>query len=133
RGKPLGNYEVWSQWCRDPLLALGCRDPVDRIAEIKAADPQRQALVAFFDIWWTIHADQLVKVGDVDDQINEHPDAKPSRKGDGTLIYSKQRVKSYLERHVGTRVGGYTFERIADMTRTRPVYYYKLRTDAAGA
>jgi putative DNA primase/helicase len=128
RGKPLGNYEVWSQWCRDPLLALGCRDPVDRIAEIKAADPQRQALVQFFDIWWTIHTDNVVKTGDIGDQINEHADPKSSRKGDGTLIYNKQTVRRYLERHVNTRVAGYSFEQIVDKTKTRPVYYYKLKS-----
>src|SRR4029077_4462052 len=55
-GKPLGSYEVWAQWCRDPLLALGMRDPVDRIAEIKAADPKRRALIAVFDQWWTATA-----------------------------------------------------------------------------
>jgi hypothetical protein len=49
-GKALGSYEVWAQWCRDPLLALGMRDPVDRIAEIKAADPKRRALIAIFDL-----------------------------------------------------------------------------------
>ena len=43
-GKPIGSYEVWAQWCRDPLLALGMRDPVDRLAEIKAADPKRREL-----------------------------------------------------------------------------------------
>jgi hypothetical protein len=32
KGKPLGSYEVWGQWCRDPLLTLGTRDPVDRLA-----------------------------------------------------------------------------------------------------
>jgi hypothetical protein len=31
RGKPLGGFEKWSQWARDPLLALGCQDPVERI------------------------------------------------------------------------------------------------------
>src|SRR5262249_15913174 len=35
-GKPLGSFEKWAQWCRDPLLMLGCKDPVSRIAEIKA-------------------------------------------------------------------------------------------------
>ena len=128
RGKSLGNYETWAQWCRDPLLALDCRDPVDRLDDIKAADPQRQALVQFFDIWWVVHADKLVKVGDVGDEINEHADEKATRKGDGTLVYNKQRVRHYLERHAGTRVGGYTFERIEDTTRTRPVYFYKLKT-----
>ena len=23
-GKPLGSFETWAEWCRDPLLALGC-------------------------------------------------------------------------------------------------------------
>jgi putative DNA primase/helicase len=32
-GKSIGNYEVWARWVRDPLLSLGCRDPVERIAE----------------------------------------------------------------------------------------------------
>jgi hypothetical protein len=36
RGKPLGSFETWAQWCRDPLLALGCRDPVERIEALKA-------------------------------------------------------------------------------------------------
>ena len=44
-GKALGSFEVWAQWCRDPLLMLGARDPVDRIEEIKAADPRRRALI----------------------------------------------------------------------------------------
>ena len=39
-GIPIGSYEVWAQWCRDPLVALGARDPMERIAEIKAADPE---------------------------------------------------------------------------------------------
>src|SRR5262249_37071914 len=30
-GKPLGSYERWAQWCRDPLLTLGMPDPVNRI------------------------------------------------------------------------------------------------------
>ena len=62
QGKALGSFEVWAQWCRDPLLMLGARDPVDRIAEIKAADPRRRALIAVFDAWWAAHGDTLIKV-----------------------------------------------------------------------
>ena len=40
-GRPFGSFEQWSEWCRDPLLALGCRDPIDRIDEIKSDDPAR--------------------------------------------------------------------------------------------
>ena len=35
RGKPLGSFETWAEWCRDPLMALGCRDPVERIENTK--------------------------------------------------------------------------------------------------
>src|SRR5262249_57459821 len=50
-GRPLGNYEVWAQWVRDPLLSLGLRDPVERQDEIKANDPTRRAVIAVFDTW----------------------------------------------------------------------------------
>src|SRR5262249_48634897 len=51
----------WCQWVRDPLLNLGLRDPVDRIAEIKANDPKRLKLVATFETWWATHGDNLIK------------------------------------------------------------------------
>jgi hypothetical protein len=40
-GKPLRNFTAWARRCRDPFLALGCPDPVDRLARLKAADPLR--------------------------------------------------------------------------------------------
>jgi hypothetical protein len=32
----LGSFEQWAEWCRDPLLALGCRDSVERIDAVKS-------------------------------------------------------------------------------------------------
>ena len=37
-GLPLGSFEQWCRWVRDPLLALGCQDPVERVSEAKARD-----------------------------------------------------------------------------------------------
>jgi hypothetical protein len=37
--RPLGSFEQWAEWCRDPPLALGCRDPVERIDAVKSDDP----------------------------------------------------------------------------------------------
>jgi hypothetical protein len=39
QGVALGSYEQWCAWVRDPLLTLGCRDPVERIGESQAARP----------------------------------------------------------------------------------------------
>ena len=56
RGKPLGSFETWAEWCRDPLLVLGCRDPVERIEALKANDPRRQRIAELFQVWWSITA-----------------------------------------------------------------------------
>jgi hypothetical protein len=45
RGKALGSFETWVEWCRDPLVNLGCRDPVERIEALKANDPRRQRIM----------------------------------------------------------------------------------------
>src|SRR5262249_36634083 len=91
-GRPLGSYEIWCEWCRDPLLALGCRDPVERIAQIKAQDPRRQKMTAIFEAWWLAHADALMKAGDIDAVVIQLIDEKASRKTDGELQYNRQLV-----------------------------------------
>ena len=55
----LGSYEQWCAWVRDPLLALGCRDPVERVSEAKARDPMRQMTSDLFATWWQHHTDQV--------------------------------------------------------------------------
>jgi hypothetical protein len=47
-GLPLGSFEQWCRWVRDPLLALGCQDPVGRVSEAKERDGGRQAAADLF-------------------------------------------------------------------------------------
>ena len=61
RGKALGSFESWAEWCRDPLLALGCRDPVERMDEIKSDDPHRRQIVELFAAWAVRHGGRPVK------------------------------------------------------------------------
>jgi hypothetical protein len=128
-GKPIGSYEVWAQWCRDPLLALGMRDPVDRIAEIKAADPARRALVVVFELWLAVHGDHYVKATDLGVDVLKAIDDKAVVRADGSLQYSRQRVAAWLAGHVGTRVGGYALTTIGLGPPTKPVAHYKLTQD----
>jgi hypothetical protein len=44
-GRPIGSCEDWTEWCRDPLVALGCRDPIECIDRIKADNPNRRQIV----------------------------------------------------------------------------------------
>jgi len=48
RGKTLGSFETWADWCRDPLDTLGCCDRVVRIEAVKARDPHRQRVAELF-------------------------------------------------------------------------------------
>jgi hypothetical protein len=118
-GKPVGSYEVWAQWCRDPLLALGMRDPVDRIAEIKAADPKRRALVAIFEQWWAAHGDQLLKAQDLDHEVIKLIPNAITRDG----VISRQKVAGFLAMNLAARVGGYALTKVP---LTKKVAGYKL-------
>jgi putative DNA primase/helicase len=125
-GKALGSYEVWAQWCRDPLLALGMRDPVDRITEIKAADPKRRALVANFHQWWAAHGDLMVKAKDLAGEVIKAIDDKATVSTDGNLQYSRQRVAGFLAGHINTRVGGYALTKVMLGPPSKEIAHYKL-------
>jgi hypothetical protein len=120
-GKPIGSFETWAQWCRNPLLALGMRDPIDRHDEIKAADPKRRALIAIFDQWWTSHGDRLLKAQDLDlGVVSLIPGAITSG------VVSRQKVARFLTAHDGTRVGGYVLSSTSLGPPSKQVAHYKL-------
>jgi hypothetical protein len=101
KGVPFGSYEQWAEWVRDPLVALGCQDPVARLKATKAHDPARQRVANAFDAWWHIFgndrlkADDLIKRGH--DVLDEFDPPKRSR----------QYIASMLAKLTGTRVGGF--------------------------
>jgi hypothetical protein len=105
-GQPFGSFEQWSSWVRDPLLALGCQDPVERVSATKQRDTSRQAVVELFHEWWERHGDRPVRISEI------HPDVQNA----GELYkQSRQFVSSYLEKLAGTRMAGFV------LTRQEPV------------
>ena len=64
RGLPLGSFEMWAEWVRDPLLNLGCADPVQRIRDAKASDPRRRVVAELFTTWWSSHGSKPLKAAD---------------------------------------------------------------------
>ena len=103
-GRPLGSFEQWCRWVRDPLLALGCRDPAVRTGEAKLRDAGRQAIVELFKLWWCHHGDRPVTVHKL------HNDVKGA-------IDPQGRSRQYLARRVesltGTRIAGFHLTRQA--------------------
>jgi hypothetical protein len=66
-GQPLGSFEQWCSWVRDPLLALGCKDPAERVAESKERDGRRQVIADLLNTWWKKHGNNPMPVADLAD------------------------------------------------------------------
>jgi hypothetical protein len=103
-GKTLGSFEQWSQWVRDPLLALGCQDPVERISEAKERDSRRQSVSDLFSAWWACHQDKPVAIRDLAERVKEFAD--PQGRG-------RQYLAAHFERLAGTRAAGFILTRQA--------------------
>jgi hypothetical protein len=102
RGKPLGSFETWAEWCRDPCIALGCHDPVERIETLKANDSRRQKIVGLFRSWREHHGTTPTTANELAEQVRAIID--PQGRG-------RQYVASYLGRLAGTRAAGLVLTR----------------------
>lgn len=115
RGLELGSFEQWADWCRDPLLALGCADPVSRIADAKRDDPDRLQLLEFFKEWHRLYGDRSVRVGELDLKLRQLAE------GHGG---SRQKFATFVANLTGTRAAGFV------LTRNVPVGKWSATTYA---
>ncbi len=89
--------QIISGLVRDPLLALGCTDPVERIAEAKRNDPRRQRTAEVLNAWWKAHKSDPVTIKDLDLSVLSFID--PQNRG-------RQYVAAYVASLAGTRLAG---------------------------
>ncbi|WP_155253228.1 hypothetical protein [Bradyrhizobium japonicum] len=115
RGLELGSFEQWADWCRDPLLALGCADPVIRVADAKRDDPDRLQLLEFFKEWHQLYGDRSVRVSELDLKLRQLAE------GHGT---SRQKFATFVANLRGTRAAGFV------LTRNVPVGKWSATTYA---
>ena len=120
KGQPLGSFEQWAEWIRDPLLTLGCADPVRRIADAKAADPARKRIAELFTAWNLHHAERAVAVSALADDVRAVAD--PQGRG-------RQWLASFLDRTKGTRMAGYVLTAEKAGGRWSATTYRLQRTD----
>jgi hypothetical protein len=109
-GLPIGSFGQWSRWVRDPLLALGCKDPALRIREAKQIDASKEATRAVFELWWARHPSkdnpsspyktEPVSAADLDFEVKEL--LRGDRKGISTRFYSTR-----LTSMTGTYAAGF--------------------------
>ena len=118
-GIALGSFAQWCRWVRDPLLALGCQDPVERVSEAKQRDGRRQAVADLFAIWWDKHQDHPVAIRQLHDDVRQALD--PQGRG-------RQYVSSQCEKLAGTRMAGFVFTRQAPAGKWGAATYALKRT-----
>jgi hypothetical protein len=123
-GLPVGSFEQWCRWVRDPLLALGCQDPAERVSEAKERDGRRQVLADLFAIWWERHGDQPIAVRQLHVDVREAVD--PQGRG-------RQYLAAQLERLAGTRMAGCVFTRQAAPGKWGTATYALKKTGSAEA
>jgi hypothetical protein len=100
RGLPFGSYERWATWVRDPLLALGCDDPVKGVQDARDRDPHRVNITALFAEWRVWHGSDWTKADDLNPAVRR-------------LIDDKERVpaiRQKLSQLASTRLGGSMLE-----------------------
>jgi hypothetical protein len=121
-GLPLGSFAQWCRWVRDPLLALGCHDPAERVSEAKERDGRRQAVADLFAIWWERHRDQPVAISKLHEDVKRALD--PQDRG-------RQHLASQLEKLAGTRMAGFVLTRQAPAGKWGVATYALQKTGAA--
>ncbi len=122
-GRALGSFEQWCRWVRDPLLALGCQDPAERVSEAKERDGRRQAILDLFTTWWESHGDQAVAVSELHDAVKQVED--PQGRG-------RQYLSSRLEKLAGTRMAGFVLTRQASTGKWGKASYALKKTAEDG-
>jgi hypothetical protein len=104
------------------LLALGVRDPVERISAIKENDEARHTLAELFQTWHSHHGDAWVAVNDL---------AEPVRRLlTGSHRESRQFVARRLQERVGARLAGFVLVQRRGPGKWTPATYCVQRTSS---
>ncbi len=122
KGRPLGSFDQWCRWVRDPLLTLGCCDPALRVRDAKQKDVRRESIAEVFRAWWERHGGKAVTLRDL------HPDVLQvlDRQQRG-----RQHQAALLARLVRTRISGFVLTRQQPAGRWGAFTYALKRTDDA--
>jgi hypothetical protein len=118
--KALASYGQWSNWVRQPLLWLGLPDPVDRVFERLAQDPDREALGRMLHLWKQEFGSSPTMVRDVikrtsgfgNDDFREILLEVAEQRGE----VNGRRLGRWMARHQGRIVDGLRFERASGTT-----------------
>jgi len=115
--KPLASYGEWSELCRQPLLWLGCADPVASVFETMAEDPDRETLARLLSAWQAVFGNTAAMIREAinksDFAIEDHQELREvlediaSERGE----INRRKLGRWIKRHAGRIVDGKRFVR----------------------
>jgi hypothetical protein len=111
--RALATYEDWSDWCRQPLLWLGCADPTDSVFKAMADDPDRESLRRLLTAWESAYGKTAAMVRDAVRQANADVELRDvlheiaDERGD----INRRKLGRWIKRHAGRIVDGRRFVR----------------------
>jgi hypothetical protein len=115
---PRSRFTQWDRMVRNPMLWLGAADPLDTQAELRAADPVREALLAMLGAWCDQFGDKPTSVADAvkaatSSGQSEHAqlfDALSSVAGERDGKINTRRLGRYITRNLRRIENGQRFE-----------------------
>jgi len=125
--KPLNSFEQWTEWVRQPLLWLGQPDPVAKVFETMAHDPDREMLGRLLHAWQQAFGDAptMIRtavskaegtVGCIDTdgggELREAMREAAEERGE----INRRRLGKWISRHAGRIVDGMRFTKASGTT-----------------
>ena len=115
--KTLASYGEWSELCRQPLLWLGCADPVASVFETMIEDPDRETLARLLTAWHTVFGSTAAMIREAIKQANlSFEDSEELREvihdiaGERGEV-NRRKLGWWIKRHAGRIVDGKRFVR----------------------
>lgn len=110
---PIGSYEDWSRFCREPLLWLGEPDPASSLISQVQDNTDNEALAVLLKQWRNIYQDESMTVRELISDAARKP--KLQEIIDEILVVERgasapHLLGQYLKRHRGVRVNGLRIE-----------------------
>ncbi|WP_425993094.1 hypothetical protein [Brevundimonas sp. TWP2-3-2] len=110
---PIGSYEEWSAFCREPLIRLGLPDPAQSMIAQLSDDPDKEALAHFLAVWWKRISGRSVMVREIVAKAAEYPDLMEAIEdlpcSDGRWI-NRHKLGQYIAKNEGRWVDGFRIE-----------------------
>lgn len=125
--KPLNSFEQWTDWIRQPLLWLGQPDPVAKVFETMAHDPDRETLGRLLHAWQQTFddaptmiraavskAEEFVSFASADggSELREAMREVAEERGE----INRRRLGKWIARHAGRIVDGMRFTKASGTT-----------------